>query len=362
MHASLPASGAPEKTTLRLGFVALTDCAPLLVAQRFAASAGLELQLLRQPSWAALRDKLLSGELDAAHALYGLAYGVQLGIGGPQADMAALMTLNQNGQAITLSPALAQQLRSGQSLRQIVDTSPRQLVFAQTFPTGTHAMWLYYWLAAQGVHPLSDVQSVVIAPSEMSATLASGRLDGFCAGEPWHAVAAQAGAGVTWIVSSEIWPEHPEKILACRRDFAALYPNSARALIRCVLQACRWLDADSMHRAEAARMLAQPQYLNQPEALILPRLLGQFPPRTDTPEPVRFFGNGAVTYPWLSDGAWFVSQYQRWGYIKRDIEPMTIAAGINQTALYRQAAAELGIACPDSDVRHSVLMDGTHWP
>ncbi len=112
--------------------------------------------------------------------------------------MAALMTLNQNGQAITLSPALAQQLRSGQSLRQIVDTSPRQLVFAQTFPTGTHAMWLYYWLAAQGVHPLSDVQSVVIAPSEMSATLASGRLDGFCAGEPgtlWRHKPALASPG-----------------------------------------------------------------------------------------------------------------------------------------------------------------------
>ena len=348
-----------EKTSLRIGFVALTDCAPVVLAQRYASAEGLDLQLIRQPSWAALRDKLLSGELDAAHALYGLVYGVQLGIGGPQADMAVLMTLNQNGQGITLSSSLVAQLRSGLSLRQIIAASPRKLVFAQTFPTGTHALWLYYWLAAQHVHPLQDVHCVVIPPPEMSAALAAGQLDGFCAGEPWHAVAASAGAGETWVVSSDIWPDHPEKVLACRRDFAALYPNSTQALLRCVLQACQWLDASPAHRAEAATLLAQPHYLDQAETLILPRLLGDYP----TPaRPVRFYADGEVTYPWLSDGAWFVSQYQRWGYVSTALAPMAVAREINQLALYRQALSGLGWPCPSGEVRHSVLMDGAHWP
>lgn len=352
-----------EKPRVRLGFVPLSDCAPLVMAKALdlGRQYGLEIELVRVPSWAALRDKLLSGEIDAAHALYGMVYGVQLGIGGPQADMAVLMTLNQNGQAITLSNRLTETLRGGQTLKQIVDASERQLVFGQTFPTGTHAMWLYYWLAAQGVHPLKDVRSVVIAPPEMTAALAHGDLDGFCAGEPWNAVAEAEKVGHTQLASSQIWPDHPEKVLACRRDFVALHPHTAQALIMTILESCRWLEVPA-NRREAAVKLAAPEYIGCASTLIAPRLLGDYGNALAQPPGIHFFAAGEVNYPWISDGMWFLTQFRRWGFSQISGADMTtIAASVNQTALYRAAADALVIPTPVNDRRASVLFDGITW-
>ena len=164
-------SDAPEKSAINLGFMALTDSASLIVAatQGFAQPYGLTLNLQRQASWATLRDKLLSGELDAAQGLYGLLYAVHMGISGtPPVDMAVLMGLSQNGQSINLSrPLQTAGVTSAEALRERVRQSSAKLTFAQTFPTGTHAMWLNYWLASQGIHPLEDVNSVVVPPSQI---------------------------------------------------------------------------------------------------------------------------------------------------------------------------------------------------
>jgi nitrate/nitrite transport system substrate-binding protein len=353
-------SPAPERTHLRLGFVALSDAAPLAVAalRELGARHGIKIELCRQPSWAAVRDKLLSGEIDAAHALYGLVYGVQLGIGGPRADMAVLMVLNRNGQAITLSRPLADAIEHGASVKDALASLGRRPVIAQTFPTGTHAMWLYYWLAAHGVHPLRDVQSVVIPPPRMADALVEGALDGFCAGEPWHAVAEARNAGKTVAYTSEIWPDHPEKVLACRRDFAALYPATARALVRTMLDACAWLDS-SDHRKEIAQALASAELLGVPRALIEPRLVA-----TDGGDaralPVRFFDGGAVNYPRVSDGLWFITQYRRWGMLDADIDDAAVAASVNQTALYRDAARASGIALPE-ERRAATFCDRRVW-
>ncbi|MFA9438278.1 CmpA/NrtA family ABC transporter substrate-binding protein [Uliginosibacterium sp. sgz301328] len=354
---------SPEKTHVRIGFVPLTDCAPLVAARALGLGErfGLEIELVRQPSWAAIRDKLLSGELDAAHALYGLVYGVQLGIGGPQADMAVLMTLNQNGQAITLSRPFAEAVAHGTTLRDALAALGRRPVFAQTFPTGTHAMWLYYWLASQGIHPMHDVNCVVIPPPQMSAALAQGLLDGFCAGEPWNAVAEAEEVGRTVAASSEIWPDHPEKVLACRRDFAALYPATARRLTMAMLEACRWLDV-AENRERAAAWLATPEVIGRPARLIAPRMLHAYGNDGDRgARPLRFFDGGKVNFPYLSDGAWFVSQYLRWGLIDSSQATDDIAASVNQTALYQQAARALGIDVPVSANRDSVLIDGHRW-
>jgi ABC-type nitrate/sulfonate/bicarbonate transport system substrate-binding protein len=365
---TLPTSyAAPEKTHLRVGFVALSDAAPLVAAKvlEFGHRHGLTLELCRQPSWAAVRDKLLAGELDAAHALYGLVYGVQLGIGGPQADMAALMVLNRNGQAITLSTRLARALDNEGELKTALATLGRRPVFAQTFPTGTHAMWLYYWLAAQGVHPIEDIESVVIPPPLMVEALERETLDGFCAGEPWHALAEARGAGETVVATSEIWPGHPEKVLACRRDFVARHPNSARALIRTMLEACRWVDAPS-HREEIARWLAKPDALDVPFELIAPRLSGREGGRrfAQPPLAVSFFDGGAVNYPRVSDGRWFLAQYRRWRLLRGDssrtADDAAVASAINQTALYREAAALAEVPIPD-ETRTDVLCDGATW-
>lgn len=354
----------PERTHLRIGFVPLTDCAPLVVASMLDLGKrhGLTLELCRQPSWAAVRDKLLSGELDAAQALYGMAYGVQLGLGGPQADMAILMTLNRNGQAITVSNPLVQVLQQGQTLKSALAALGRKPVFAQTFPTGTHAMWLNYWLAAQGVHPLRDVESIVIPPPQMPEALLHGELDGFCAGEPWHAVAEQMAAGRTLLGSGEIWPNHPEKALICRREFTALYPNTARALIRTVLEACQWLE-DSANRTQAADWLALPQFLNLPSTLIAPRLLGEFGAASllGPQMPLRFFDQAGLNRPRPSDGLWFLSQYRRWGMYHATTDWTRIANEVSQTELYDDAARSLGLTSDTALSTTSVLIDGRVW-
>ena len=160
-------SDAPEKTDLKIGFIPLTDCASVVMAAQkgFDKKYGLKITATKEASWAGVRDKLVSGELDAAHVLYGLIYGVQLGIGGPKRDMSVLMTINNNGQGISLSNQLkAKGVVDGPGLARLVKAEPREYTFAQTFPTGTHAMWLYYWLAAYGIDPFRDVKTIVVPP------------------------------------------------------------------------------------------------------------------------------------------------------------------------------------------------------
>jgi len=362
---------APEIPRLRLGFVALTDCAPLVVARELMLGQphGLQIELQRQPSWAAVRDKLLTGELDAAHCLYGLVYGVQLGLGGPQADLAILMTLNRNGQAISLSNRLSDAMQNGATLGEAFSSLGRKPVLAQTFPTGTHAMWLNYWLAAQGVHPLRDVESVVIPPAQMADAMAQGELDGFCAGEPWHTVTMARQAGRMIISSGAIWPNHPEKALACRRDFAALYPNTALALIRTLLDACKWLESPA-HRRTAAQWLAGPAYLNLESALILPSLglpalNSQDPPTSAVPskaEPaLHFFDQDGLNAPRPADGLWFLSQYCRWGMLKQHADWQSIAETISQSALFHRAASAMQPPVEESAYSLCRLIDGVAW-
>ncbi|HEY8026379.1 MAG TPA: CmpA/NrtA family ABC transporter substrate-binding protein [Burkholderiaceae bacterium] len=361
-----------EISRLRLGFVALTDCAPLIVAEvrKLGRQYGLEIELQRQPSWAAVRDKLLTGELDAAHCLYGLVYGVQLGLGGPQADMAILMTLNRNGQAISLSNRLADALQNGASLQDAFAGLKRKPVLAQTFPTGTHAMWLNYWLAAQGVHPLRDVESVVIPPPQMAEAMVQGELDGFCAGEPWHTVTMAKQAGRMVVSSAAIWPEHPEKALACRREFAALYPNTARALICTMLDACKWLETTE-NRRTAADWMAQPQYLNLLPAMILPSLglakeassgLGLGPGNgMSTAAASRFYGTQGFNAPRAADGLWFISQYYRWGMLKEQDNWQEMAELVSQSVLFAQSASALQLDFDRPAYSVCRLIDGVEW-
>ncbi len=357
--------GMPEKRHLRVGFVALSDAAPLVVAKRLELGHehGLTLELSRESSWAAVRDKLMTGELDAAHSLYGLVYGVQLGIGGPREDMAVLMVLNRNGQAVTVSPSLAEAMAHTGELRAALASLGRKPVFAQTFPTGTHAMFLNYWFAAQGIDPLTEVTSIVMPPAHMVAAMEEGGLDGFCCGEPWHAVAQARGLGRTAVLSSDIWPNHPEKVLACRRDFVTRYPNTALALLRTLLSACRWLDMPG-HRAEAAGWLAEPAWVGAPRDLIAARLLGDFGRLAGRHAllPVSFFEAGAVNYPHASDGMWFIAQYRRWGMVGDEaVADATQTAGaVNQTALFEAAARAEGVAVMSKPACET-LCDGKVW-
>ncbi|MBC9251507.1 nitrate transporter [Pseudomonas alcaligenes] len=361
-------SDAPEKSALNLGFMALTDSASLIVAatQGFAQPYGLTLNLQRQASWATLRDKLLSGELDAAQALYGQVYGIHLGLSGPATDMAILMGLCQNGQAINLSEPLKRAgVNSAEALASRVRQSGAKLTFAQTFPTGTHAMWLNYWLAAQGIHPLEDVNTVVVPPSQMVAHLKAARIDGFCAGGPWGALAVDEEQGFTLATSQMIWADHPEKVLGVTREFVEQYPNTARALTMAVLEASRFIDENEENKRSTAQLISGSDYVDAPLSTIEPRFLGQYQDGIGhawlDAHPLRFFANGEVTMPWLSDGMWFMTQFRRWGLLKDDPDYLGIARQIHQLELYRQAAEALDIAVPDSAMRRSTLLDGSVW-
>ncbi|WP_273826054.1 MULTISPECIES: CmpA/NrtA family ABC transporter substrate-binding protein [Pseudomonas] len=362
-------SDAPEKPSLDLGFMPLSDCASLVVAatQGFAQPYGLTLNLRRQPSWASLRDKLVSGELDAAHSLYGLIYAVHLGIGGsPATDMAVLMGLNQNGQSINLSPALQKAgVTSPEALDRHAHQNGARLTFAQTFPTGTHAMWLYYWLASQGIHPLRDVNSVVVPPPQMITHLRAGRIDGFCVGEPWSDSAVRQGLGFTLATSQTIWPDHPEKVLGCTRAFVEQYPNTARALMMAVLEASRFIEQSPENRRSTAQLLSGSDYLDAPLEHIQPRLLGDYEDglgqRWQDPHALRFHAAGAVNLPYLSDGMWFMTQFRRWGLLREDPDYLGVARRVQQLELYRQAAAALGIGHGPEVMRSSRLIDGQIW-
>lgn len=362
-------SDAPEKTAINLGFMALSDCASVVVAatQGFAQPYGLTLNLKRQTSWANLRDKLVSGELDAAHSLYGLIYAVHLGIGGiASTDMAVLMGLNQNGQSLNLSHDLqALGVNSPEALDRHVHQSRAKLTFAQTFPTGTHAMWLYYWLASQGIHPLQDVDSVVVPPPQMVAHLQAGRIDGFCVGEPWAASAVQQDLGFTLATSQTIWPDHPEKVLGCTRAFVEQYPNTARALVMAILEASRFIEESQENRRSTAQLLSAPDYLDTPVSCIEPRFLGEYTDglghRWQDPHGLRFHGNGEVNLPYLCDGMWFMTQFRRWGLLREDPDYLAVARQVQQLSLYRDAATAVGVTARGTDMRSSQLLDGKIW-
>jgi two-component system, oxyanion-binding sensor len=362
-------SDAPEKSVINLGFMALTDSASLIVAatQGFAQPYGLTLNLQRQASWATLRDKLISGELDAAQGLYGLLYAVHLGIGGtPPVDMAVLMGLAQNGQSIHLSqPLQGAGVTNPEALQARAHQSGAKLTFAQTFPTGTHAMWLNYWLASQGIHPLEDVNSVVVPPSQMVAHLQAKRIDGFCAGEPWGAHAIDEQQGFTLATSQSIWPDHPEKVLGATRAFVEQYPNTARALVMAVLEASRFIDESEENKRSSAQLICGSDYVDAPLNSLLPRFLGQYEDGNGhawrDQHPLRFFADGTVNMPYLSDGLWFMTQFRRWGLLRSDPDYLAVAQQVQQLDLYRQAASQLGIAIPADAMRSSTLIDGKLW-
>jgi nitrate/nitrite transport system substrate-binding protein len=361
-------SDAPEKKEVKIGFIPLTDCASVVMAAHkgFDAKYGIKITPTKEASWAAVRDKLVNAEIDAAHVLYGLVYGVQLGIGGPKKDMACLMTLNNNGQAITLSSQLkAKGVTDGASLAKLVAKEKREYTFAQTFPTGTHAMWLYYWLGANGINPMTDVKTITVPPPQMVANMRVGNMDGFCVGEPWNARAIADGIGFTATTTQEIWKDHPEKILGTTAEFVQKNPNTTRAMIAAVLEAARWIDASEANRRETAQVIAQKSYVNTDAEVILGRILGHYDngigKKWEDASPMRFYNDGAVSFPYLSDGMWFMTQHRRWGLLKEDPDYLAVAKKVNQIELFRQAAAMVKANVPKDLMRSSRLVDGVVW-
>ncbi len=361
-------SDAPEKTEVKIGFIPLTDCASIVMASVLGLDQkyGVKIIPSKEASWAGVRDKVMSGENDFTHMLLGQAYGVHLGVGGAKKDMAVLMTLNQNGQAITLSKKLAEKgAVDGPSLAKLMQTDKRDYTFAQTFPTGTHAMWLYYWLATHGVNPLQDAKVITVPPPQMVANMRVGNMDGYCVGEPWNHRAIIDGIGITAQTTQDIWKDHPEKVLATTGDFAKKNPNTCRAVTAAILEAGKWIDASLSNKNKMAETIADKSYVNTGVDAINQRILGRYQnglgKTWDDPNHMKFYNDGTVNFPYLSDGMWFLTQHKRWGLLKDHPDYLNVAKQVSQIEIYKQAAAATKTPLPKSDLRTSKLIDGVVW-
>lgn len=361
-------SDKPEKEEVKIGFIPLTDCASVVMASvlGFDKKYGVKIIPTKESSWAGVRDKLVNGELDMAHVLYGLVYGVHIGLGSPKKDMAVLMAINNNGQGITLSKALADKgAVDGPSLAKVMAREPREYTFAGTFPTGTHTMWMHYWLAAAGINPLSGAKLITVPPPQMVANMRVGNMDGFCVGEPWNHRAIMDGVGISANTTQDLWKDHPEKVLGTTAEFVRKYPNTARAVMMAVLEASRWIDASLQNKMKMAETVAQKSYINTSVDAINQRILGRYQnglgKTWDDPNHMKFFNDGAVNFPYLSDGMWFLTQHKRWGMLKQHPDYLGIARQINQIDLYKSVAGAMGISVPKDPLRTSKLMDGVVW-
>jgi nitrate/nitrite transport system substrate-binding protein len=370
LRAAVYAQGSdkPEKEEVKIGFIPLTDCASVVMASvlGFDKKYGVKIIPTKEASWAGVRDKLVNGELDFAHVLYGLIYGVHLGTSGPKKDMAILMTLNQNGQAITLSKKLADKgAVDAASLAKLMATDKRDYTFAQTFPTGTHAMWLYYWLASVGVNPLKDAKVITVPPPQMVANMRVGNMDGYCVGEPWGHRAIADGIGITATTTQDIWADHPEKVLGTTAEFAKKYPNTARAVTAAILEASKWIDAGLQNKMKMAETIADKAYVNTSVDVINQRILGRYQnglgKTWDDKNHMKFFADGNATFPYLSDGMWFLTQHKRWGLLKDHPEYLNVAKQINHIDIYKQAATATNTPVPKDVLRTSKFMDGVVW-
>ena len=361
-------SDKPEKEEVKIGFIPLTDCASVVMASVLGIDKkyGVKIVPTKESSWASVRDKLVNGELDFAHVLYGLVYGVHLGVGGQKKDMAVLMTLNNNGQAITLSKKLADKgAIDGASLAKLMAAEKREYTFAQTFPTGTHAMWLYYWMAANGINPMKDAKVITVPPPQMVANMRVGNMDGFCVGEPWNHRAIMDGIGITATTTQDIWKDHPEKVLGTTAEYAKKYPNTSRAVTAAILEASRWIDASIANRNKMAETIADKAFVNTSVDAVNQRILGRYQnglgKTWDDPNSMKFYNEGLVNFPYLSDGMWFLTQHKRWGILKEHHDYLKVAQEINQIGLYKDAAAASKTAVPKDAMRTSKLFDGVVW-
>ena len=351
-------AAGPEVKKATLGYIALTDAAPLIVAKErgiFAKYGLPDVEVSKQASWGATRDNLVlgggSGGIDGAHILTPLPYLIHTGRvvqNSQPVPMAILARLNLNGQGISVSKAL---MKAGAKL----DSSPLKAAFAakadnkvaMTFRGGTHDLWIRYWLAAGGIDPDKDVQTIVVPPPQMVANMKVGTMDAFCVGEPWNDQLVNQSLGYTACVTGEIWKDHPEKSLAVRADWLGRNPRAGEALTAATIEAQRWCE-ELGNKEELANILGRRAWFNVPPADILPRSRGDIDygdGRTAKASPIRmlFWANNA-SYPFRSHELWFLTEDIRWGVLPPDTDTAKLVAEVNREEVWRSAAAMAGVA------------------
>ena len=360
-------AGEPEVRRLTFGILSLTDCAPIVVAhaKAFFIRHGIESSVMKFGSWTASRDGLMSGKAQAAHMLFGMPVAAAVGkLGTEHKPLVIPWILNRNGQAITVSARhreiFSSSARDLRALAQARRDKGRPMVFAMTLQPGTHAMWLRYWLAAGGVNPDKDVALITIPPPMMVANMRAGRLDGFCAGEPWNAKAMDEALGFTAVLSEEIWANHPEKVLAFAEDFSEANPNSVKATLKALHEASIWCDEEA-NRDELAALLAAPAYLDCPASLIKSRLGSSVDCGTgriaNNLHGLAFSGD-KCNYPQPKFAVWWLSQFRRWMMLPSAPDYLGVAARVMRPDLYEAAMNELGAPYGRVNFSPETLFDG----
>ncbi len=350
-----------ERTDLKIGFIPLTDCAPLVAAKEwgFFSDEGLEVELTREASWAAIRDKVAFGLLDGAHMLSGIPIAATAGIAGPHHPMVTGLSLSLNGNAITVSNELHERILefnpqalesrpvSASVLMPMIQENRRNnykpLTFATVFPVSSHHYELRYWLSAAGIDPDRDLRLVVVPPHEMVGYLRAGYIDGYCVGEPWNEQAVLEGVGQVLITSHEIWNNKPEKVLGVTRDWAEAHPHTHLALIRALLRAAREIDGPD-RRMEVARLIAQRHYVDAPFDAIAMSMAGRFHYSLDEERLMpdfNVFHRYAANFPWRSHAMWTLTQMGAMGAVgspvafegcgRGNLPPRTLSGGSSIT-------------------------------
>jgi nitrate/nitrite transport system substrate-binding protein len=346
------ANDAPEVSAMRFGIIALTDCAPIVMAHElgYFKKFGIQSTVSKEASWAVIRDKLSIGDNQATHMLIGMPIASTMGLAGsPVKPMVIPWLLNRNGQAISLDNKLkAAGVKTPQALKPLVDKAKaagNPMTFAMTFPPGTHAMWMRYWLASGGINPDKDVNLVTIPPAQMVANMKVGKMDGFCVGEPWNNRAIDDGIGFTAITTQKMWKDHPEKVCAFTEEFATKNPKTVKAVLKALHLASVHLD-DLGNRAKAAEVIARPAYINCPPSIILERLMGKYEygdGRVEQDPNYMIFSQRNCNYPQAIYAQWWLTQLRRWGFTKGAPDYAGVTKRVMRPDLYLEAMKELGV-------------------
>jgi nitrate/nitrite transport system substrate-binding protein len=359
------AGAGPEVTGAKLGFIALTDAAPLIVAKEmglFEKHGMPDVEVGKQASWGATRDNLVLGGaangIDGAHILTPMPYLMQTGKvtqNNVPVPMSILARLNLDSQAISVAKEYAE---TGAGL----DASKLKAAFgakkagggdvkvAVTFPGGTHDLWMRYWLAAGGIDPDKDVSVIVVPPPQMVANMKVGNMDAFCVGEPWNEQLVNQGVGFTACSTGEIWKRHPEKAFSMRSGWIEKNPNAAKAILMAIMEAQQWCD-NMENKEEMAKLVGKRQWFNVPPKDILGRLKGDINygnGRVDTGTDLYMkFWEDHASYPFKSHDLWFLTENIRWGKFAPDTDIKALVDQVNREDIWRAAAKDLGVAAAD---------------
>ena len=347
---------------LRIGFLRLTDSAPAIVAQEFGyfAEEGVDAELLEEPSWANIADKLAYGFLDAAVIVPPLAFAIEMGSRGISQRLVIPCNISMGGNTITLARDLA--LRVQDKVKKDRLSTPQALAASlpadQPLALGvvhaysTHNLLLRYWLGTAGLQAGRDVRLSVVPPARAVEALKSGQIAGFCAGAPWGEIAARSGTGINIASSQDVWQGAPEKAFAVRERWAEEHPESLKGAVRALVRAAQFCDAPE-NASYTGALLSRQKYLGVDSHAILSSLPGG----AIAPDNLSRFYRGAATFPWRSHALWFLEQMMRWDLIDR-VDVQALAARVYRSDLYRAAVAPLGLSVPVADSKSEGAHDG----